>query len=107
MLDEECRAKRRHRVPAPFRAGCQKRGTAVGSTTVPIVASTGMRLSEAFDIDGELKERGCRYVVSAILLRLALSPLARSLHCFDNPTLGGAKWDFGNDCSDQPTLMMF
>jgi hypothetical protein len=51
MLDEERRAERRHRVPAPFRAGWQKRGTAVGSTTVPIVASTGMRLSEAFDID--------------------------------------------------------
>jgi len=28
-----------------------------------LLASTGMRLSEAFEIDGELKERGCRYVI--------------------------------------------
>ena len=28
-----------------------------------ILASTGMRLSEAFEIDGEFRERGCRYVI--------------------------------------------
>jgi integrase len=28
-----------------------------------LLASTGIRLSEAFEIDGELKERGCRYVI--------------------------------------------
>src|SRR6266550_5121772 len=28
-----------------------------------LLATTGMRLSEAFEIDGELKERGCRYVI--------------------------------------------
>ena len=28
-----------------------------------LLASTGMRLSEAFEIDSELKERGCRYVI--------------------------------------------
>jgi integrase len=28
-----------------------------------LLASTGMRLSEAFEIDGEFKERGCRYVI--------------------------------------------
>ncbi|HZR75925.1 hypothetical protein [Bradyrhizobium sp.] len=27
------------------------------------LASTGMRLSEAFEIDGEMKERGCRYII--------------------------------------------
>jgi integrase len=27
------------------------------------LATTGMRLSEAFEIDGEAKERGCRYVI--------------------------------------------
>jgi integrase len=28
-----------------------------------LLATTGMRLSEAFEIDGELKERGCRFVI--------------------------------------------
>jgi integrase len=28
-----------------------------------LLASTGMRLSEAFEIEDELKERGCRYVI--------------------------------------------
>jgi integrase len=28
-----------------------------------VLASTGMNLSEPFEIDGEMKERGCRYVV--------------------------------------------
>jgi integrase len=28
-----------------------------------LLATTGMRLSEAFEIDAELKERGCRYVI--------------------------------------------
>jgi integrase len=28
-----------------------------------LLATTGMRLSEAFEIDGEMKERGCRYVM--------------------------------------------
>ena len=28
-----------------------------------VLASTGMRLSEAFVIDGEMKERGCRYII--------------------------------------------
>ena len=28
-----------------------------------LLAATGMRLSEAFEIDGELKEGGCRYVI--------------------------------------------
>ena len=28
-----------------------------------ILASTGMRLSEVFEIDGEFRERGCRYVI--------------------------------------------
>jgi integrase len=28
-----------------------------------LLAATGMRLSEAFEIDSELKERGCRYVI--------------------------------------------
>jgi integrase len=28
-----------------------------------LLATTGMRLSEAFDIDGEMKERGCRYII--------------------------------------------
>ena len=28
-----------------------------------LLAATGMRLSEAFEIDGEMKERGCRYVI--------------------------------------------
>lgn len=28
-----------------------------------LLASTGMRLSEAFEIDGEEKEKGCRYVI--------------------------------------------
>jgi integrase len=28
-----------------------------------VLAATGMRLSEAFEIDGELKERGCRYII--------------------------------------------
>jgi integrase len=28
-----------------------------------LLATTGMRLSEAFEIDGELMERGCRYVI--------------------------------------------
>jgi integrase len=28
-----------------------------------LLAATGMRLSEAFEIDGELTERGCRYVI--------------------------------------------
>ena len=30
---------------------------------VRLLGSTGMRLSEAFEIDGEEKERGCRYVI--------------------------------------------
>jgi integrase len=30
---------------------------------VRVLASTGMRLSEAFEIEGEEKEKGCRYVV--------------------------------------------
>jgi integrase len=30
---------------------------------VRLLASTGMRLSEAFEIDGEEKERGCRFVI--------------------------------------------
>jgi integrase len=28
-----------------------------------VLASTGCRLSEAFEIDGEMKERGCRYII--------------------------------------------
>jgi len=28
-----------------------------------LLAAAGMRLSEAFEIDGEMKERGCRYVI--------------------------------------------
>jgi integrase len=28
-----------------------------------LLASTGMRLGEAFEVDGEMKERGCRYVI--------------------------------------------
>jgi len=28
-----------------------------------LLAATGMRLSEAIEIDGEMKERGCRYVI--------------------------------------------
>src|SRR3984893_894387 len=28
-----------------------------------VLAATGMRLSEAFQIDGEMKERGCRYII--------------------------------------------
>ena len=28
-----------------------------------LLAATGMRLGEAFEIDGEMKERGCRYVI--------------------------------------------
>jgi integrase len=28
-----------------------------------LLAATGMRLSEAFEINGEMKERGCRYVI--------------------------------------------
>jgi integrase len=28
-----------------------------------LLAATGMRLSEAFEIDGEMKEHGCRYVI--------------------------------------------
>jgi site-specific recombinase XerC len=28
-----------------------------------LLATSGLRLSEAFEIDGELKERGCRYVI--------------------------------------------
>jgi integrase len=28
-----------------------------------LLAATGMRLSEAFEIDSELKERGCRYII--------------------------------------------
>jgi integrase len=28
-----------------------------------VLGSTGMRLSEAFEIDGEMKERGCRYII--------------------------------------------
>lgn len=28
-----------------------------------VLAATGMRLSEAFEIDGEMRERGCRYVI--------------------------------------------
>ena len=28
-----------------------------------LLACTGMRLSEAFEIDGEMKERGVRYVI--------------------------------------------
>ena len=28
-----------------------------------LLAATGMRLSEAFEIEGEMKERGCRYVI--------------------------------------------
>jgi integrase len=28
-----------------------------------LLATTGMRLAEAFEIDGELKERGCRYII--------------------------------------------
>jgi integrase len=28
-----------------------------------VLATTGMRLSEAFEIDGEMKERGCRYMI--------------------------------------------
>ncbi len=28
-----------------------------------LLAATGMRLSEAFEIDGEMNERGCRYVI--------------------------------------------
>jgi integrase len=28
-----------------------------------LLAATGMRLSEAFEIDGEMKERGCRYII--------------------------------------------
>jgi integrase len=28
-----------------------------------LLATTGMRLSEAFEIDGEMKERSCRYVI--------------------------------------------
>jgi integrase len=30
---------------------------------IRLLAATGMRLSEAFEIDGEMKERGCRYVI--------------------------------------------
>src|ERR1019366_1390329 len=30
---------------------------------IRLLASTGVRLSEAFEIDGEEKERGCRYVI--------------------------------------------
>ena len=28
-----------------------------------LLASTGMRLGEAFEVDGEMKERGCRYII--------------------------------------------
>ena len=28
-----------------------------------VLGATGMRLSEAFEIDGEMKERGCRYII--------------------------------------------
>jgi integrase len=28
-----------------------------------MLAATGMRLSEAFEIDGDMKERGCRYII--------------------------------------------
>jgi len=28
-----------------------------------VLATTGMRLAEAFEIDGEMKERGCRYII--------------------------------------------
>lgn len=33
-----------------------------------LLAATGMRLSEAFEIDGEMKERGCRYVIVGSLI---------------------------------------
>jgi integrase len=32
-------------------------------TLFRLLTTTGMRLSEAFEIDGEEKERGCRYVI--------------------------------------------
>jgi site-specific recombinase XerC len=46
-----------------------------------VLASTGMNLSEPFEIDGEMKERGCRYVVigSKTSQRLRRVPLPAAL----------------------------
>jgi site-specific recombinase XerC len=46
-----------------------------------VLASTGMNLSEPFEIDGELKEKGCRYVVigSKTSQRLRRVPLPAAL----------------------------
>ena len=43
---------------------------------VRLLASTGMRLSEAFEIDGEEKERGVRYVMVGRKDRTIIAPRA-------------------------------
>lgn len=58
---------------------------------VRLLASTGMRLSEAFEIDGEEKEKGCRYVVVGKKTEQSLRrvPLPAALLSFLPKTITG------------------
>jgi integrase len=67
IIPEDKDAKKRRRLPlsdADIKA--IKRGLdqldKADQLLVRLLASTGMRIGEAFEIDGEEKERGCRYV---------------------------------------------
>jgi integrase len=43
--------------------GRERLATGTHQVLFRLLATTGMRLSEAFEIDDEMKERGCRYVI--------------------------------------------
>jgi integrase len=62
-----------------------------------VLASTGMRLSEAFEIDGEEKEKGCRFVVVGKKTDQSLRrvPLPATLLPFIPATIKGKLFDGG------------
>jgi integrase len=62
-----------------------------------VLASTGMRLSEAFEVDGEEKEKGCRYVVVGKKTEQSLRrvPLPASLLPYLPATIKGPMFQGG------------
>jgi integrase len=62
-----------------------------------MLAATGMRLSEAFEIDGEMKERGCRYIIvgrkkSQSLRRVPLPAAVLPLLPRNRGVLDSSRW---------------
>jgi integrase len=60
--DKQTRLPLSHADMKAIKAGLD-RLDAADQVLLRLLATTGMRLSEAFEIEGELRERGCRYVI--------------------------------------------